>query len=133
LTEYKETQKIEHLCLFDKFLKSFKQEEVFYKEIKKQLENIKESSNKSQALIQEILNRLETRQFLRKLKGSQNSAIPHQNNVYEAEQILKQQQTHYPEITDEMIEHVKAIISFRIPRSEERRVGKEIAEKRRYE
>jgi len=115
LTEYKETQKIEHLCLFDKFLKSFKQEEVFYKEIKKQLENIKESSNKSQALIQEILNRLETRQFLRKLKGSQNSAIPHQNNVYEAEQILKQQQTHYPEITDEMIEHVKAIISFRIP------------------
>src|SRR5699024_3122303 len=53
-------------------------------------------------------------QFLEKQKGQMNEAIPHQNNVYEAIAILKNQQVYHTKITDEMVERVEQIISFRI-------------------
>ena len=118
--KYDETRKPKFLCEFDNFLKvKSKYEEKFYKDVKKQLEQLlkgeKSIDKKDQALLYSIIDRIDREQFLQKQKGRMNGAIPHQNNVYEATTVLKNQQKHYPEITDEMIEKVKQIISFRIP------------------
>lgn len=115
---YHETRDAKFLCDFDKFLKIYEEEDKFYKKIKTKLEKILEKINENddeKNVIENILNRIEKRQFLKKLKTKDNAAIPHQNNVYEAEKILLNQKKYYPEITNEMIKRIKQIISFRIP------------------
>lgn len=117
-TKYLNTRKDNFLCEFDKFLKIHKYEDIFYKNIKKKLEILSKDDSlneKDKVEMMRVIERLERNQFLRKQKGRDNAAIPHQNNVYEAEKILKNQQKFYPEITDSMITKVKQIISFRIP------------------
>lgn len=118
-TEYKNTRNEKVLCEFDKFLKvKNKHEEKFYKNLIKRLtpllSNVSITKNEKK-IISDVLEKLERNHFLQKQKGFTNAAIPHQNNVFESEIILKNQQKYYPEITDEMIEKVKDIISFRIP------------------
>src|SRR5699024_11921482 len=102
---YRETKDAKLLCAFDQFIhEKNKFEENFYKAIKADIE--KALKNESDELkvneLNEVINRLARSQFLLKQKTYFNASIPHQNNVYEAEIILKNQQ-----------------------RSEERRVGKE--------
>ncbi|UXV34195.1 type II CRISPR RNA-guided endonuclease Cas9 [Staphylococcus sp. IVB6181] len=63
----------------------------------------------------EVLNSIDEHKFLVIQNTTDNASIPYQNNVFEAENILKNQQKYYPEITDEMIEKVITLISFRIP------------------
>lgn len=117
--KYTETKDIQLLCEFDKFLKAKnKYEEKFYKNLRKTLETLhrkEPSTQDEQNLINKVRQRLDNQQFLKKLNDRDNAAIPHQNNVYEAEKILKNQQRYYPDITNEMIEKIKQIISFRIP------------------
>lgn len=119
LTEDNERNIKDNLCLFDRFIKDkSKYEEKFYNDLKKQLDKLsKEKSllEKEKNEIQQVIKKLETNQYLVKQRGKMNAAIPNQNNVYEAEQILRNQQAFYPEITDEMITRVKQIIEFRIP------------------
>lgn len=119
-TTFKQTHDKKVLSKFDRFLKDKKNYgETFYRDVEKQLEKLlNENSIKSEKdteKIKKALNRLKTNRFLPKQRTYLNAAIPYQNNVYEAETILKKQQQFYPEITDEMIERVKQIISFRIP------------------
>lgn len=119
LTKYQKTRNEKLLCKFDRFIKvKNKYEEAFYKDIKKELENILNSgkvNSSDKKIIESIIDRIDRNQFLQKQKTHLNAAIPHQNNVYEAESILKNQQKFHPEITNEMIEKVKSIIRFRIP------------------
>lgn len=63
----------------------------------------------------EVLNLIEEQKFLVVQNTTENASIPYQNNVFEAENILRNQQNYYPEITDEMIDKVINLISFRIP------------------
>lgn len=63
----------------------------------------------------EVLGLIEEQKFLVIQNTTDNASIPYQNNVFEAENILRNQQKHYSEITDEMIDKVIALISFRIP------------------
>lgn len=63
----------------------------------------------------EVLNLIDEQKFLVVQNTTDNASIPFQNNVYEAENILRKQQKHYPEITEEMIDKVINLISFRIP------------------
>lgn len=119
-TEYNQTQNPQVLCEFDQFLKVKKDnEDQFYRRLRTNLNKLLKShsslTENDVNEIKEVIHKLERNQFLQKQKGRMNAAIPHQNNVYEAETILKNQQRFYPEITDEMIEKVKQIISFRIP------------------
>lgn len=117
-TEYNKTKDSKFLCTFDQFLNIHKTEDKFYRDLtrklKKLLENEKlEEKNKKE--VENVIEKLERNQFLQKQKGHMNAAIPHQNNVFEAEMILKQQQKYYPEITEDIINKVKEIIRFRIP------------------
>lgn len=117
-TKYKNTRKSNLLCTFDRFLKIHSSEDSFYKELKKVFEKLlKELTelDKDSTTIQDTLSKISKNKFLQKQKGHLNAAIPHQNNVYEAETILRNQQKYYPAITDEMIEKITQIISFRIP------------------
>lgn len=115
--EFQKSHKYEVLCKIDRFNKEKKYEESFFKELKKLLEDkIKKDAKAHEAAeIKGIIKAIDSNQFLQKQKGIQNAAIPHQNNVYEAEQILRNQQEHYQFMTEEWIEQVKQIISFRIP------------------
>lgn len=117
-TKYRDTKNINLLCAFDRFLKVHKEEDTFYKELKRVFDTIiksSESTKKDITNVQNALERLNKNTFLQKQKGYLNAAIPHQNNEYEAQTILKNQQKYYPEITDEVIEKVSQIINFRIP------------------
>lgn len=117
-TKYKNTKDIKFLCTFDRFLKVHKEEDAFYKELKKVFDSIIKSSDSTKddiTNVQNALERLNKNVFLQKQKSYLNAAIPHQNNEYEAKTILKNQQKYYPEITDDMINKVSQIISFRIP------------------
>ncbi|MBT2582940.1 type II CRISPR RNA-guided endonuclease Cas9 [Planococcus sp. ISL-109] len=116
--EFQKTHKYEVLCKLDRFNKEKKYVENFYKELKKLLEDKlkKQDTNVNEKNeMERIIQAIDSDQFLQKQKGIQNAAIPHQNNLYEAEQILRNQQAHYPFITNEWIEKVKQIIAFRIP------------------
>ncbi|QIH76705.1 type II CRISPR RNA-guided endonuclease Cas9 [Macrococcoides canis] len=93
------------LCLFDQYLKHPKTK---YDDLKKELKKHIDESHPFYELLEE-------NKLLRVLNTVDNSSIPMQNNLYEAEQILKNQQSYYKEITDEMIEQVLSIIKFRIP------------------
>lgn len=117
--KYNEKRENKVLSHFDRFLKvksDFGSQ--FYNQVKKDLkdalENGIEDSNVANE-VQKVIDEIDRDQFLQKQKSHANSAIPHQNNVYEAEQILRNQQEFYSEITDEMIDRVKDIIQFRIP------------------
>lgn len=118
-TEYNKNRKINLLCEFDRFLKvKSKYEEKFYSGLLKKLNLLVKTGNLSithSKEVNEVIERIKRDQFLRKQKNQMNSSIPYQNNVYEAINILKNQQKYYLEITNEMIEKVKEIISFRIP------------------
>ncbi|TDM12137.1 type II CRISPR RNA-guided endonuclease Cas9 [Macrococcus lamae] len=93
------------LCLFDRYLKHPKTK---YEELKKELKkHIDDNHPYSQ--------KLEEDKLLRVLNTVDNSSIPMQNNLYEAEIILKNQQQYHKEITDEMIGKVLSLIRFRIP------------------
>lgn len=116
--KYNETRDIKMLSEFDRFLKSKNKHEEFYKGIKDNMEKLQKddpSTKDEQNIVEQVRRKIELQQFLKKLKNLENGAIPHQNNVYEAEKILKNQQMFYPEITNGMIEKIKDIISFRIP------------------
>lgn len=115
--EYQQTRNQSLLCTFDQFLRIHKTEEKFYKDLTKKLKDLvkRDLSPSELHKINQIIERLDRGQFLQKQRNIENAAIPHQNNVYEAEMILKNQQKFYSEITDEMIERVKKIIQFRIP------------------
>lgn len=118
-TKYHRTRDEKLLSKFDQFLK-IKQdyEDEFYAHIKRvftELLKNKSLINKDKKLLTDAVDRIDKGQFLMKQKTYLNAAIPHQNNVYEAERILKQQQQYHPEITEDMIEKVKQIIGFRIP------------------
>lgn len=63
----------------------------------------------------EVLNLIDEQKFLVVQNTTDNASIPYQNNVFEAENILRNQQKYYPEITEEMIGKVINLISFRIP------------------
>ena len=117
-TKYRETKNNKLLCTFDRFLKIHASEDAFYKELKKNFENIIKQPNtkkKDVTAVQSALERLNKSQFLQKQKSYLNAAIPHQNNVFEAQTILRNQQKYYPEITNEIIDKITKIISFRIP------------------
>lgn len=115
--EFQKSHKYEVLCKIDRFSKEKKYAESFYKDLKKLLEEKLKSNPTAyeKTEIEQILKAIDSNQFLQKQKGVQNAAIPHQNNLYEAERILRNQQLHYPFITDAWIEKVKQIIAFRIP------------------
>ncbi|WBF53233.1 type II CRISPR RNA-guided endonuclease Cas9 [Macrococcoides canis] len=93
------------LCLFDQYLKHPKTK---YDDLKKELKKHIDKSHPFYELLEE-------NKLLRVLNTVDNSSIPMQNNLFEAEQILKNQQSYHKEITDEMIEQVLSIIKFRIP------------------
>lgn len=116
-TKYNKTREEKYLCTFDQFLRIKQTEDKFYRDLKRVIDKlIKDDSRvKNKKQLEDISNRLNNDNFLIKQKGLMNAAIPHQNNVYEAEIILQNQQKYYPEITDDMIDKVKQIISFRIP------------------
>lgn len=115
--EFQKSHKYEVLCKLDRFNKEKKFAESFYKDLKKLLEEKleKEVTAWEKNEMVRIVQAIDSNQFLQKQKGIQNAAIPHQNNLYEAEQILRNQQSYYSFITDEWIEKVKQIIAFRIP------------------
>lgn len=117
-SKYNETRQAKYLCTFDQFLKIKATEDKFYRDLKRVIDDLRKKNNltdddKNQ--LDSVYERLDNDNFLIKQKGLMNAAIPHQNNMYEAEMILKNQQKYYPEITDEMIDRVKQIINFRIP------------------
>ncbi|MDM8328669.1 CRISPR-associated endonuclease Cas9 REC1/REC2 domain-containing protein, partial [Staphylococcus felis] len=58
---------------------------------------------------------IENKTLLKVLNTTDNASIPMQMNLYEAQTILKNQQKYHPEITDEMIEKVSDLITFRVP------------------
>lgn len=118
LTKYKNTRKVRYLCEFERFLKIHEEEAAFYRNLKGKLQQLLKSASlnkKEKKKIEGIIQRIDRDQFLQKQRNQNNAAIPHQNNVYEAETILKKQQKYYKEISEDMIERVKQIISFRIP------------------
>lgn len=119
-TKFKHTHNKKLLSEFDRFLKDKKgYEDKFYGNVQNRLKSLLHSGiikdTKDENYVKDAISRLNSNQFLPKQKTYLNAAIPHQNNVYEAEIILKNQKEFYPEITNEMIERIKQIISFRIP------------------
>ncbi|MFC6118318.1 type II CRISPR RNA-guided endonuclease Cas9 [Macrococcoides bohemicum] len=92
------------LCLFDQYLKHPKTK---YDDLNKELKKHIDKSHPFYELLEE-------NKLLRVLNTVDNSSIPMQNNLFEAERILKNQQSYHKEITNEMIEQVLSIIRFRI-------------------
>ena len=112
--------RIVQFSIFDRYINSHKEKESFYKVIQEKLKAIKAKSDNGEVSINkndldELIRQFEEDKFLFKLDSIENSAIPKQNNTYEAELILKNQQKFYNEITDDFIKKVEQIISFRIP------------------
>ena len=112
--------RIVQFSIFDRYINSHKEKESFYKVIQEKLKAIKAKSDNGEVSINkndldELIRQFEEDKFLFKLDSVENSAIPKQNNTYEAELILKNQQKFYNEITDDFIKKVEQIISFRIP------------------
>lgn len=117
-TEYKKTHNSELQCRLDRFNREKKFEEKFYADLVKLFKTKESDEAISEALrqqITQIITAIGNGQFLVKQKGIQNASIPYQNSLYEVEQILKNQQAHYPFMTEEWIQKVKQIIAFRIP------------------
>src|SRR5699024_3492770 len=117
-TKYKNTRNKKVLCSFDRFLKDYSYEDEFYKELKKSFDNLLKGEKTTEHDIKSItiaIDRLKNNEFLQKQRNHLNAAVPHQNNVYEAEMILRNQQKFYPEITEDMVGKISQIISFRIP------------------
>jgi CRISPR-associated endonuclease Csn1 len=116
---YNEARDVKVLCEFDKFIRvKSKHEDSFYKNLKKKLDELQKkdpTTKDEQNIVEQVRSSVESQQFLIKPKNQDNSAIPHQNNVYEAERILRNQQKFHPEITDRIIKQIKEVISFRIP------------------
>lgn len=93
------------LCIFDQYLISPKNQ------YDKLLNELKPYILKEHPLYKEI----ENKTLLKVLNTTDNASIPMQMNLYEAQTILKNQQKYHPEITDEMIEKVSDLITFRVP------------------
>ena len=111
---------IDKFSFFDRYINNHKEKESFYKLIKDKLEKIKVRNTNgeistNEKIIDELIMQFNEDEFLFKLDSIENSAIPKQNNTYEAELILKNQQKFYNDITDDFISKVEQIISFRIP------------------
>lgn len=114
--QFEQKPNMELLCHLDRFNREKKYEETFYKEVTKLLTTLnKEATGEAKQQIEQIMQAIESQSFLVKQKGIQNSSIPYQNSLYEAEMILRNQQAYYPWITDEFIKKVKQLIAFRIP------------------
>lgn len=112
LTAYKKTpdkQNKEKLCLLDQYNFSIKDKDTVLTAMTKLLE--KSAIKHHTTLIENIREGT----FLARQKGTHNAAIPNQNSIYEIEKILTNQQQYYDFITEEFIEKVVEIVSFRIP------------------
>lgn len=104
-------QNFKRLSRLDRFLQLSKEHEPFYKFVQ-QVMTAADENVPNRAY---ILEQIEKNMFLKKLKGRFNVAIPVQNNVYELQLLLKNQQKHYEEITDDIIQKLVDIITFKIP------------------
>lgn len=113
---YNKKPVLELLCLFDQYLKNKKGAEPFFNQVKNILKAAQVQAVASdKQKIEELLVNLENEQLLVKQRSIHNAAIPHQNNMFEAQQIVKNQQAYYPFMTEDWLNKVIEIISFRIP------------------
>lgn len=102
---------LEQLCLLDQYNLSHE-----LKMKNKILEIMKKALLASNVINRErFTEQLLDGTFLVYQKGVHNAAIPNQNNIYEVETILRHQRVYYPFMTEEWIEKVVDILSFRIP------------------
>ena len=83
--------------------------EELYKRIKKDLEKVEECKEKS-----EILEQIESYNFLIKINTTANAAIPYQLHYQELEQILENQTKYYNTIKENK-GHILELMKFRIP------------------
>lgn len=112
MAEYKEQpnkDNKEKLCLLDRYNRSSKDKEAVLNTMAKLLA----TSNVNHHA--DLIENIKEGTFLAHQKGTHNAAIPNQNSIYEIEQILTNQQSYYSFITDEFINKVIEIASFRIP------------------
>lgn len=101
-------------------------QENFYKYIRKHLETIRDKilksseENRDLSLIEEMLEDIEFKTFIPKLKSSDNGVIPYQLKLIKLKKILDNQSKHY-EFLNESDEYgtvkdkVESIMEFRIP------------------
>lgn len=104
-------ENLKKLCFLDQYQinRKSKVAEDQQRAFKKLIEN-SSLSNK-----EELITQFKEQQFLARLKGTNNAAIPYQNSVYEVQRLLRNQQKHFEFITEAFIEKIVQIISFRIP------------------
>ena len=104
----------------------FTDQEAFYKFTKKYLETIKDKiikANGSKAdleLIDEMLRDMEFKNFMPKMKSSDNGVIPYQLKLMELNKILENQSKHHEflNVSDEygsLCDKIASIMEFRIP------------------
>ncbi len=83
--------------------------EELYTYIKSDFQKIEDSKEK-----QEILNKIEQNEFLKKLNVTDNGAIPYQLHKYELEEILNNQEKYYNTIKENK-DKIISLLAFRIP------------------
>ena len=86
--------------------------EKFYEFVKKSLEKIQNKEQNED--IGQIIEWIESEQFLRKQRSVHNSVIPHQVHGAELDAIIKNQGEHYP-FLKENGKKIKLLLNFRIP------------------
>lgn len=103
------------LSYFDQYrLNKNKGKDKFISEIKKVLKNNLEDEKSDNNRIS-ILEQVENELFLPFLNNVSNSSVPHQNSLYEAKKILLNQQKYHKDISQNLVDKVAQLISFRIP------------------
>lgn len=104
----------------------FTNQEAFYKFIKKHLETIKDKIIKNNAskddleIVDEMLKDMEFKNFMPKIKSSDNGVIPYQLKLMELNKILENQSKHHEFLnaSDEygsVCDKIASIMEFRIP------------------
>ena len=109
------SQNLKKLSYFDQYrLNKNVGKDTFQKELKKVL-NRKFQDDSLVKMQEKIQKEYDKDNFLSFLNNVSNASIPYQNSLYEARNILLNQKKFHTEITDELIDNVITLISFRIP------------------
>ena len=121
-TQYKGKKKYVKGCKYDDFIKDLKKE--FEKNIAKlTIETIDADGNKTKEKVpeyQHILDRIESKDFLKKIVVSDNGVLPYQLNELELDKILSNQAKYYDFLNSvddgwTISDKIKKLLTFRVP------------------
>lgn len=93
---------------------AYNEKKISYEDLKKDARNILEAAAADDPRYQNMMERFQEERFLRRLKTSDNGAIPFQLHLEEMDRIIETQARFYPFLKEEKVK-LDSLVTFRIP------------------